>query len=171
MAVVLVGLPAVGKTTVGRLLAEELGVTCVDTDAAIEEKTGTSISEIFAQHGEAYFRDLEAEVIADALESGAVLSLGGGAVTDERVRGLLAAHFVVWLRVSASTAYRRSSGTNHRPLLADDARAKLAELKAARDPLYAQVANLSLSANRASAEALAKRIAQSQPETAGAGHE
>jgi shikimate kinase len=171
MAVVLVGLPAVGKTTVGKLVAEQLGVACVDTDALIEERTGKSISQIFTDRGEPYFRDLEASVIAEALDSGAVLSLGGGAVTTQRVRELLQGHFVVWLRVSASTAFRRSSGTSHRPLLADDAKARLIELKAARDPIYAAVADLSLSANRASPAALAGRIVQSISAEPGAAHE
>jgi shikimate kinase len=159
MAVALVGLPAVGKTTVGRLVAEQLGVGCIDTDAAIEESSGQSISEIFAAHGEQYFRDLEFAVTAAALEQGAVVSLGGGAVTNPRVRELLRDHFVVWLRVSASTALRRAGETTHRPLLAGDAKAKLTALKEERDPLYAAVSDLSLSANRASAAALAKRIA------------
>lgn len=82
--IVLVGMPASGKSTVGRILAERLSRKFVDTDALIEERAGTSIPEIFKRHGEEYFRDLESEVIFDvAKENSLVIATGGGAVLRE----------------------------------------------------------------------------------------
>lgn len=82
--IVLTGMPASGKTTVGKLLAKKLGRTFIDTDDLIIEKTGWSVSDIFAKHGEAYFRALETQVIKEiALRSGCVIATGGGAVLNE----------------------------------------------------------------------------------------
>ena len=90
LPIVLVGLPGAGKSKVGRLLARDLDVPHIDTDAMIVERTGRSIAEIFASEGEAIFRLLEARAVADALEREAVISLGGGAVVTEAVRDRLA---------------------------------------------------------------------------------
>jgi shikimate kinase len=79
---VLIGLPGSGKSTIGRRLAKAMGCALVDTDAAIEERTGRSIADIFAGDGESGFRLIEEQVIREALEShDGILSLGGGAVT------------------------------------------------------------------------------------------
>ncbi len=86
----LVGLPGAGKTTSGRRLANRLGVAFVDSDALIEARAGMPVPQMFAEQGEAAFRALEADVIADALVSfDGVLSLGGGAVLDEGTRARL----------------------------------------------------------------------------------
>lgn len=82
---VLIGLPGSGKSTIGRRLAKALGLEMLDTDAALEKKTGRTIADIFANDGEAEFRRIEAEVVCDALAThDGVLSLGGGAVTTPR---------------------------------------------------------------------------------------
>ena len=88
-----------GKTTVGGLLAEAWGVEARDTDADVEALEGRSISDIFVDSGEAHFRDLEREAVAEALATHeGVLSLGGGAVLDPATRELLAGHTVVFLQ-------------------------------------------------------------------------
>ena len=108
---VLVGLPGSGKSTIGRRLAKALGVGLLDTDAAIEERTGRSIADIFATDGEQEFRRIEEEVVRDALaEHDGVLSLGGGAITSPGVRDALAGHTVIYLEISAGrggAAHRR----------------------------------------------------------------
>src|ERR1700752_3223286 len=98
---VLVGLPGSGKSTIGRRLAKALNVTMLDTDAAIEERTGRRIAEIFATDGEQEFRRIEEQVVKAALaEHDGVLSLGGGAVTSPAVCEALAGHTVIYLEIS-----------------------------------------------------------------------
>ena len=87
--VVLVGLPGAGKSKVGRLLAERLGVDHIDTDALVVEREGRPIADIFATDGEAAFRVMETEAVADALTHDAVVSLGGGAAAPLRAHGRL----------------------------------------------------------------------------------
>lgn len=100
---VLVGLPGSGKSTIGRRLAKALDLTLLDTDVAIEEKTGRTIADIFAADGEKEFRRIEEEVIREALVShDGVLSLGGGAVTTAGVRDALKGHTVIYLEISAA---------------------------------------------------------------------
>src|SRR3954452_12981786 len=100
---VLVGPPASGKTTVGTGVAEILGVPFRDTDADVEAATGTTVADVFVQHGERYFREVEEKAVVRALaEHEGVLALGGGAVTSAATRELLVAHArqggtVVWL--------------------------------------------------------------------------
>ena len=90
---VLVGPPASGKTTVGTGVAEILGVAFRDTDADVEAVAGTTVADVFVQHGERYFRELEEQAVARALaEHEGVLALGGGAVTSAATRELLVAH-------------------------------------------------------------------------------
>ncbi len=114
--VVLVGVPGAGKSTVGRALAERLGVGFRDTDADVESSTGRAIADIFVQSGEPEFRRLEAAAVATALrEHAGVLALGGGAVMDPGTRGLLAGGPVVWLRVGLATASHRAGLSGARP--------------------------------------------------------
>lgn len=141
---VLVGLPGSGKSTIGRRLAKSLGLTLLDTDAAIETTTGRTIADIFANDGEPEFRRIEESVIRDALAThDGVLSLGGGAVTTPGVREALAGHTVVYLEISAAEGVRRTGGSTVRPLLAGPDRGeKFKALMAERVPLYRQVATL-----------------------------
>ncbi|BDB43181.1 MULTISPECIES: shikimate kinase [Mycobacterium] len=157
---VLVGLPGSGKSTIGRRLAKALGVSMLDTDAAIEEKTGRSIADIFATDGEQEFRRIEEEVIRAALaDHDGVLSLGGGAITSPGVRAALAGHTVVYLEISAAEGVRRTGGSTVRPLLAGPDRAeKFRELMATRIPLYRRVATIRVDTNRRNPGAVVRYI-------------
>lgn len=140
-AVVLVGPPGAGKTTVGTVLAERLGLPLHDTDHAIEHAAGRSISDIFLEDGEPVFRALERAEVARALEQErGVLALGGGAVLDPDTRGRLDGHAVVFLDVSIADASKRVGFDQSRPLLAVNPRASWTALMNARRPLYEQVA-------------------------------
>ncbi|MDX3093079.1 shikimate kinase [Streptomyces sp. ME01-24h] len=138
--VVLVGPMGVGKTTVGELLAQRLGTTCRDTDADIVEAEGRPIADIFVEDGEEYFRELEAQAVRAALaEHRGVLALGGGAVLDEDIRGLLTGLPVVFLDMDVAEAVRRVGLDAARPLLAVNPRRQWRELMEARRPLYTEV--------------------------------
>ena len=139
--VVLVGPPGAGKTTVGGLLAERLGVALRDTDADVEESAGATIPDLFVDHGEAYFRTLERQAVATALtEHDGVLSLGGGAVLDPDTREALRGHRVVFLDVGLAEAVRRVGLGVSRPLLLGNVRAQLKALLDQRRPMYEAVA-------------------------------
>jgi shikimate kinase len=150
-ALVVVGPPASGKTTVGTAIAAALGLAFRDTDADIEAQTGTSIADLFVDRGEPYFRVLEERAVARALaEHDGVLALGGGAVTSPATRQLLVAHgraggTVLWLDVDVPSAARRAGLSRDRPLLAVNPRAMLRTMLEARAPLYAEVATLTVS--------------------------
>jgi shikimate kinase len=140
-SVVLVGSPGAGKSTVGRRVAEQLGVPFADTDALIEAAAGMSVSDIFVTLGEDEFRALEADAVRQALaDRDGVLSLGGGAVLSEVTRARLADVRVVWLRVTAADAASRVGMNTARPLLLGNVRATLSSLLEQRNPIYAQVA-------------------------------
>jgi shikimate kinase len=149
VSLVLVGLPAAGKSSVGAILARRLRLPHVDTDAAIEAETGKLIREIFAEDGEAAFRDLESAALDAALAGPeAVVSAGGGAILRPGNRALLAGHEVVWLDVSVATATRRAGMAKLRPLLLGDVRRQLEALDAERRPLYEAVASYRVDSNR-----------------------
>ena len=102
---VMVGAPASGKSTVGKALAQRLGVPFIDVDAAIEENTGKRIGDIFVDDGEAAFRRMEADATLALIKQPAVVSLGGGAVLNPDIRAALADHTVCWLQVSITHAF------------------------------------------------------------------
>lgn len=157
---VLVGLPGSGKSTIGRRLAKALGVGLLDTDVAIEQRTGLSIADIFATDGEQEFRRIEEDVVRAALaDHDGVLSLGGGAVTSPGVRAALAGHTVVYLEISAAEGVRRTGGNTVRPLLAGPDRAeKYRALMAKRAPLYRRVATMRVDTNRRNPGAVVRHI-------------
>lgn len=140
MSIVLVGAPGAGKSTVGKRLARKLGLGFVDVDKRIEEVLGKPIREIFADEGEAYFRAAEEEATLELLGEADVLSLGGGAVMNERIRQALRGHDVIWLKVSAGQAARRVGMNTARPLLLGNTRATLIKLLHERTPFYEEVA-------------------------------
>jgi shikimate kinase len=142
---VLVGAPGAGKSTVGRLLADRLGVSFRDTDDDVELIAGKSISDIFLDDGEPAFRALERDAAAAALTiHDGVLALGGGAVADARTRELLDGHRVVFLDVGLADAASRVGLNRDRPLLIGNPRAQLKRLLDERRPLYLQVATLTV---------------------------
>ena len=141
--IALVGLPGVGKTSIGKRLALALDMPFRDADAEIERAAGRSISEIFAEHGEAHFRDGERRVIARLLDEPAhVLATGGGAFMNPETRRLLAERAIpIWLRADLDVLARRVARKNNRPLLHGvDARERLAALAREREPHYAEAA-------------------------------
>ncbi len=158
--VVLVGPPGAGKTTVGSVLAERLGVGFRDTDADVEARAGTSVSEIFVEHGEAEFRRLERAAVAAALhEHDGVLALGGGAVLDEKTRTALRGHRVAFLDVGIADAARRVGFNRDRPLLLGNPRAQWLRLMEARRPLYDEVATVTVPTDETAPEDVAAAIA------------
>lgn len=138
---VLVGPPGSGKTTVGRALAQRLGIALHDTDAAIEQRAGKSISDIFVDDGEPAFRDLERAEVARALaEEPGVVALGGGAVMDPQTEAALAGHVVVFLDVAIADASKRIGFDRSRPLLSVNPRASWVAMMNARRATYERVA-------------------------------
>ena len=140
-SIVLVGMMGAGKTSVGRRLAQRLDVPFVDADKKIEEAAGQTITEIFADHGEAYFRDGERRVLKRLLDQGGpqVLSTGGGAFMDEENRKVIEETGIsVWLKADFATLMRRVRRRPTRPLLqTPDPEATMRKLLAERDPVYA----------------------------------
>lgn len=158
---VLVGPPGSGKSTVGQLLAQRLGVELRDTDADIVAATGQDVAEIFVDRGEAAFRALEREVVRTALgEHGGVLALGGGAVLDEGTRRLLHGHRVVFLDVGLADAARRVGLGTSRPLLLGNVRGRLKALLDQRHPLYREVATLTVDTSDRTPEDVADEVAK-----------
>ncbi len=140
MSIVLIGAPGAGKSSVGKRLARKLGRSYVDVDQRIEEVVGKPVAEIFADDGEARFRQLEQEATLELLESHDVVSLGGGAVMNPVIREALAGHEVIWLRVSIGQATRRVGMNTVRPLLLGNVRGRLIELLRERTPVYEALA-------------------------------
>jgi len=133
-SIVLVGMMGAGKSSVGRRLAARLGIPFVDADAEIESAAGMSIPEIFAKHGEGYFRAGEKRVIARLLDNGPqVLATGGGAIMDQNTRDLIHIKGIsVWLKADLDVLVKRTKRRNDRPLVD-----KINDLLPLREPLYA----------------------------------
>ncbi|MFJ1973501.1 shikimate kinase [Streptomyces sp. NPDC087903] len=131
----------VGKSTVGQLLGERLGVAYRDTDDDIVAEQARSIAEIFVDEGEAAFRAIEKRAVHRALaEHDGVLALGGGAILDEDTRALLAGQRVVYLSMDVEEAVKRTGLNAARPLLAVNPRKQWRELMEARRHLYEGIA-------------------------------
>ena len=159
--VFLVGPMGAGKTTVGRRLAEVRGLAFLDSDHEIETRTGVDIAFIFEKEGEAGFRKREKQAIDELTQgSNIVLATGGGAVLDADNRRHLAARgFVVYLRATVDHQLRRTGHSDNRPLLqTPDRRGTLESLFAIRDPLYREIADLTIDADGRNARALASEI-------------
>ena len=150
--IALIGLSGSGKSTVGPLLAQRLGLPHHDVDLVVEQRAGRTIAEIFATDGEPQFRDLERDLTIDLLARPGVLSLGGGAPMTAQVADALAGHLVVWLRVDPQQAALRVSRDPDRPLLAGaDPVVRLRQLLTQRAPTYARLATLTIDTDQASA--------------------
>ena len=141
-SIVLVGMMGAGKSSIGRRLAQRLGISFVDADAEIEAAAGMTIAEIFATYGESYFRSGEQRVIARLLESGPqVLATGGGAfMNDETRAGIRQKGVSVWLKAEFDVLMRRVKrrATADRPMLQGDPAQRIRHLMDERYPLYAQ---------------------------------
>lgn len=138
-SIVMVGLMGCGKSSVGRRLAARLGLAFVDVDEEIEVSAQKTISEIFADHGEAFFRDGERRVIGRLLANGpAVVATGGGAFMTPAVRDNIKERGVsVWLRAEFALLLRRVQRRTHRPMLVNDPEGTLRRLMEARYSTYA----------------------------------
>jgi shikimate kinase len=151
MHVYLAGFMGSGKSTVGPLVAQQLGVDFVDLDDIIEAHAGRSIPSIFAEQGEAAFRQMETDALrATADRSEAVIALGGGTIVDDANRAFAQSHgLLIYLEVSTTTILERvAEGAAHRPLLQDKTgtplspdqmRARIERMLAARRPAYEAV--------------------------------
>jgi shikimate kinase len=142
---VLVGMMGAGKTTIGRALAVRLGRTLYDSDLMIEAREGRTVREIFAADGEAAFRAIETEVLAEALAAPepSVIAAAGGVVLSDHNRLALRSSSarVVWLRADPALLVERVKSGPHRPLLDDDPERVLRQMYADREPLYRDVAD------------------------------
>ena len=162
----LVGMMGAGKSTVGRQLARRLGKAFFDTDHEIQKRTGVSIPTIFEIEGEAGFRRRETAVLAElAALDDAVLATGGGIVLAAGNRRLLRERgTVVYLRAAVDDLFARTRHDRNRPLLqTEDPRGKLAELFAARDPLYREVADIIIDTSRQSVQTLVRQLEKQLP--------
>lgn len=161
--IILVGLPGSGKSTIGRQLAKRLHLPFVDSDQVLEQSSGCSIKDYFDRFGEAGFRDLEEQTIAEIVErdSDAIVSTGGGVVLRKSNRDALRRHGkVIYLKSSPDDLYRRLKYDASRPLLqVADPLARLRELYEARDPLYRETAHFILETGRPSVATLVNMIA------------
>lgn len=179
--IVLIGYRATGKTTLARILAEQLQCFCFDSDLLIEKRAGKSIRRIFAEEGETIFRDWEAEEITKIFSERTlphspwqtfvdsnmipfVLATGGGAILRESTRNLLRQNGkVVWLTASEQTIFQRmsqdaSTQTSRPHLTAFSALEEITHLLNIRNPLYEQTAHLRLNTEETSLELLCERI-------------
>ncbi|MEE9433569.1 MAG: shikimate kinase [Sphingorhabdus sp.] len=139
-SIVLIGMMGVGKSSIGRRLAKQLGLDFVDVDDEIKLAANMGIADIFERFGEDYFRDGERRVIARLMKGKPrVIATGGGAFINEETRTLILGQSrSVWLDASIETLVERVSRRNHRPLLhGKDPREVLEELGKKRRPLYA----------------------------------
>lgn len=138
--IVLTGFMGAGKSTVGRRLANALKRNIVDTDDMIEADTGMEISEIFANHGEDYFRDIEEKVVAKAssLKNHIIVTGGGVVLREKNIQNLRRNGVIIYLHASPEAIYERVKNQSHRPLLqVKDPLGKIRELLEFRAPFYA----------------------------------
>jgi shikimate kinase len=161
----LVGLPGAGKSTLGRQLARRLGKTFVDADTELEQKLGVSIPTIFEIEGEASFRDREEAILAEiTTRSNIVFATGGGAVIRVANRERLKANgTVLYLHAQPELLRERTYKSRHRPLLnTADPASRLAELYAARDSLYREVADWIIESDREHIARFARQLDAAQ---------
>jgi shikimate kinase len=142
--ILLIGPPGAGKSTVGRVLATDLGLEFIDTDQLIENKTGKRISDIFVVDGEPHFRSIELQTLRDVLvRESVVISLGGGApISQEAQDAIKHSHsHTIFLDVSLATAAPRVGFNRDRPLLLGNPRAQWQALSDSRRPIYELLAD------------------------------
>jgi len=167
-AIVLIGPMGAGKTSLGKRVAKRLGRVFHDTDAMIVRAHGP-IADVFAAHGETLFRTLERDAVAEALRSGGVVSLGGGAVLDETTRERLRVHRVALLTVAPRVVARRLGDAASRPLLSagDETPIQRWErIYAERRPVYESVADATFDTSSGPLENIVTAIAEWAESTA-----
>ncbi|AKD38747.1 shikimate kinase AroK [Pasteurella canis] len=158
----LIGPMGAGKSTIGRQLAQLLNMDFVDSDGEIEQRAGADISWIFDVEGEAGFRKREERIINELTQrQGIVLSTGGGAVLSKENRNHLSARgIVIYLETTVEKQYQRTQRDKKRPLLqeVDDPRQVLEDLAKIRNPLYEEIADITLPTDEQSAKVMATQI-------------
>jgi shikimate kinase len=164
--VVLIGPPGAGKSVVGPLVADRLGVEFRDTDSDVAAAAGKPVGDIFVEDGEDAFRELERAVVTSALDEqgalqtrGGVLALGSGAVLDDGVRQLLAGLPVIYLSASFGTVARRIGLDRPRVVLPGNPRGRLRAMLDERRPLYQELAAVTVETDDLDPDELAAQIA------------
>lgn len=158
----LVGPMGAGKSTIGRRLAERLGLSFIDLDQTIETRTGVDIARIFDIEGETGFRRRESALLDELTQlKGTVLATGGGAILDPKNQQHLSARgVVVYLRARVATQLTRTRNTDRPMLRSDDPAKRLAELIEIRDPIYTALADVEIDTEAGNPERLAEQIAE-----------
>lgn len=159
----LVGMMGAGKSTVGKCLAERLGMDFVDLDEELERRCGVSIPFIFREEGEEGFRRRESALIEEFTRAkGLVVATGGGAVTQKKNRTLLknAPIFTVHLKVSAEQCYRRTKNSDRPLLQCENPLEKITLLLESRNPLYGEVASLTVDTDGKASKRVAEELNQ-----------
>jgi shikimate kinase len=163
-AVVLIGPPTAGKSSVGALLAADLGVPFADTDQMVATAAGKPVQDIFVDDGEQVFRELERAAVARGLDAvrapGGVLALGSGAVLDPDVRRMLAGQTVVYLEAGFATIAKRTGMDRPRVVIPGNPRGKLRAMLEERRPVYAELAVITVPTDDMAPEEVAADLAK-----------
>jgi len=162
--VVLVGPPTAGKSSIGALLARQLGVPFADTDALVAKAASKPVGDVFVDDGERVFREFERGAVARGLESfgpgGGVLALGSGAVLDPDVRRMLAGLMVVYLEAGFATVAKRTGMDRPRVVIPGNPRGMLRAMLEERRPVYAELASITVSTDNMAPEEVAADLAK-----------
>lgn len=153
----------VGKTTVGKALADHLGWSYFDSDEQVQQATGKTVAEIWRDEGEEAFREQESQVLQEALaEPGpSVIAVAGGAVLDPgNRRQIRSCGTVVWLRADPSVLVDRVASGSHRPLLVGDAEGSLRRLYEEREPIYAALADVVVDVDAVGADEAVEQVVE-----------
>ena len=163
-AIVLIGPPSAGKTSVGSLLAAELGVPFADTDDLVAAAAGKPVGDIFVDDGEQVFRELERGAVARGLDAvgpgGGVLALGSGAVLDPDVRRMLAGQVIVYLEAGFATVAKRIGMDRPRVVIPGNPRGRLRAMLEERRPVYAELASVTAVTDDMAPEEVAADLAK-----------
>ena len=158
-SIALIGMPGAGKSSVGAAVAQKLNVKLIDTDTLVEETVGCSISALFAERGEAYFREKESEAIRSAVRQTAVIACGGGAVLRPQNAQVLRENAtVVYLAATEETLSAHVGDGDGRPLLSGDARARVRALLREREKTYLACADVVVRTDGKSIEETAAEV-------------
>ena len=165
---VIIGMPAAGKTRVGREVANIMHVPFLDTDIVIEEKIEMSVSQYFEQYGQDAFRKVEAQVVRDAIEGDnactGIVSLGGGAPMNESTQNVLRKYKalggkIVYLQANPQEAIERAGRNNNRPMLSgSDGAERWMELFKKRNPVFSELANMHVRTHGATPRLAAEKV-------------
>jgi len=163
-AIVLIGPPGAGKSSVGELLAAELGVPFADTDAEVARAARKPVGDIFVDDGEQVFRELERGAVARGLAAvgpeGGVLALGSGAVLDPDVRRMLAGQVIVYLEAGFATVAKRTGMDRPRVVVPGNPRGMLRAMLEERRPVYADLAAITVPTDDMAPEEVAADLAK-----------